>query len=103
LRNSLVTAERTAAEVRAEAERQADELLEQARRKGREQRGAAEREHRRLEADVRRLELVERELHASLRAFLLAGLELVGDHEPAAETPVVEVPTRRRKPERTRV
>jgi cell division initiation protein len=93
LRNTLVTAERSAAEVRAEAERKAEELLEQARKEVREHQAAVEREHSRLNAEIRRLELVERELHASLRAFLLAGLELVEDHEPTSEASVVEVPT----------
>ena len=90
--DSLVTAERAAAEVRADAEERAEELLEEARRKSQEHRSGAQREHGRLTAEIRRLELVERELHTSLRAFLLAGLELVEDRDTAVEAPVVEVP-----------
>jgi cell division initiation protein len=92
LRNALVTAEHSAAEVRAGAEEQAKELLEEARQKAREQHAGAKKERSRLKAEIRRLELVERELHASLRAFLLAGLELVEDREVPAEAPVLEVP-----------
>jgi cell division initiation protein len=92
LSESLVTAERAAAEVRKKAKEQAEELLEQAREESMETQRAAERNRARLNDEIRRLELVERELHASLRAFLLAGLELVEDSESAPKSPVVEVP-----------
>jgi cell division initiation protein len=92
LRNTLITAERAASDVRADAERQAELLLEEARKKTREQNSSAKRERSRLRAEIRRLELVERELQAGLRAFLLAGLELVEDNEAPPEAPVVEVP-----------
>jgi hypothetical protein len=45
-----------------------------------------------LENEIDRLELVERELQTSLRAFLLAGLELVEDREASRTAQVVEVP-----------
>jgi hypothetical protein len=51
----------------------------------------------RLKNEIDRLELVDRELQASLRAFLLAGLELVEDREATRTAPVVEVPLPTRK------
>jgi cell division initiation protein len=92
LSESLLTAERAGAEVREKANEQAEELLQQAREKGKELQRAAKRNRDQLEAEIRRLELVERELQASLRAFLLAGLELVEDRDAAPKPPVVEVP-----------
>jgi cell division initiation protein len=92
LGDSLVTAERAAAEVREHAEQQAEELLKQARGKAREHQAEAKRDRNRLHGEIRRLEMVEHELQASLRAFLLAGLELVEDREAAPKAPVVEVP-----------
>jgi cell division initiation protein len=91
LSDSLITAERAAAEVRAQAEEDSKELLEQARVRSKEQQRASRSEHERLQAEIRRLEQVEQELLASLRAFLLAGLELVEDRE-GRTSPVVEVP-----------
>ena len=92
LSEGLLTAERAGAEVREKAKEQAEELLQQAREQSREAQRAAKRRRDQLNAEIRRLQLVERELHASLRAFLLAGLELVEDREAAPKSPVVEVP-----------
>jgi len=89
---SLVTAERAASEVREQAKRDAKELLEKARRRIKQQQAGAKQRRSRLEAEVQRLELVEGELLGSLRAFLLAGLELVEDRETITKAPVVEVP-----------
>jgi cell division initiation protein len=92
LSESLVTAERAGAEVREKAEEQAKELIRQAREKSSETQMMAQRDRDRIKDEIRRLELVERELQASLRAFLLAGLELVEASEAPPEAPVVEVP-----------
>jgi len=89
---SLVTAERAASEVREQAEREAKQLLEETRKKGKEHQARAKQRRSRLEAEIQRLEVVERELLRSLRAFLLAGLELVEDREAPTKAPVVEVP-----------
>jgi cell division initiation protein len=89
---SLLNAERAGAEVRERAKEQAEELLQQAREQSKETQRAAKRRRDQLNAEIRRLQLVERELQASLRAFLLAGLELVEDREAAPKSPVVEVP-----------
>jgi cell division initiation protein len=92
LSESLLTAERAGAEVRERAEEKAEALLQHAREQGKEAQRAANRQRDELNAEIRRLELVERELQASLRAFLLAGLELVEDREAKPKPPVVEVP-----------
>ena len=91
LSNSLVMAERAAAEVRAQAERDAEEILEQARARSRERESGAIEQSTRLKNEIERLELVKRELHASLRAVLLAGLELVDDRDPTEPSPVTEL------------
>jgi cell division initiation protein len=95
--DSLVTAERAAAEVRAKAATDAEGLLAQARAKSKAQQRDVKAERGRLKNEIDRLEMVERELQASLRAFLLAGLELVEDREAAPTAPVVEVPLSSRK------
>jgi cell division initiation protein len=92
LSDSLVTAERAAAEVRAQAAKDAEELLARARAEGKAQQKELEARRIRLKSEIDRLEMVERELQASLRAFLLAGLELVEDREGTGTAPVVEVP-----------
>lgn len=89
---SLVTAERAASEVREQAKRDAKQLLEEARKKSKEQQARAKQQRSRLQAEIQRLEVVERELLRSLRAFLLAGLELAEDREAMTQAPVVEVP-----------
>jgi len=97
LSDSLVTASRAGAEVRAQGAKDAEELLAQARAESKAREREAKAERGRLKNEIERLEMVERELHASLRAFLLAGLELVEDHEAAPSAPVVEVPLPNRK------
>jgi cell division initiation protein len=92
LSDSLVTAERAAAEVRAKAAKEAEELLAQVRARSRAQHKEMDARRTWLENEIDRLEMVERELQASLRAFLLAGLELVEDREATRTAPVVEVP-----------
>jgi cell division initiation protein len=97
LSESLVTAERAAAEVRAQATRDAEELLAQARAESKAQQRDIKAQRNQLKNEIGRLEMVERELQASLRAFLLAGLELVEDREATRSAPVVEVPLSNRK------
>ena len=92
LSGSLVAAERAAAEVRAQAGKEAAKLLAQGRAEKKAQLKELDEERAWLENEIDRLELVERELQASIRAFLLAGLELVEDREASRSAPVVEVP-----------
>lgn len=83
LRNSLVSAERAADELRAQAGKEADLVVEEAHVRAREitAEGAAERE--RTYAEIRRLQGLETETRASYRAFLTLALDrLESDTEP---------------------
>ena len=82
LRNTLVSAERSADELRAQAHREADVILDEARVKAREIGGSAESERERVRADIRRLKNVEAQMRAEYRAFLVTALDrLEGDTE----------------------
>ncbi len=75
LRNALVSAERTADELRAQARREADVILEEARAKAREVVSAAEGERERVRAEIRRLKGLEADVRREYRAFLMAALD----------------------------
>ena len=77
LRNSLVSAERAADDLRAQAGKEADVILDEARLRGREIVGEAEAERERIRAEVRRLKALEAEVLAGYRAFLQGALERV--------------------------
>jgi cell division initiation protein len=80
LRNTLVSAERSADELRAQAHREADVILDEARVKAREIGGGAESERERVRADIRRLKTVEAQMRSEYRAFLVTALDrLEGD------------------------
>jgi cell division initiation protein len=80
LRNTLVSAERSADELRAHARREADLILEEARVKGREIVRSAEAERERVRDEIRRLKTLEADVRRDYRAFLLAALDrLEGD------------------------
>jgi cell division initiation protein len=82
LRNTLVSAERSADDLRAQAHREADLILDEARVKAREIGGGAETERERVRADIRRLKTVEAQMRADYRAFLVTALDrLEGDTE----------------------
>ena len=85
LRNTLVSAERSADDLRAQARREADVILEEARVKAREIAGGAEAERERVRAEIRRLKALESETRRDYRAFLLAALDrLEGDTDERA-------------------
>jgi cell division initiation protein len=80
LRNALVSAEKAADELRAQAGREADVILEEARVRGREIVANAEVDRERVLAEVRRLRTLETDVRADYRGFLLAALDrLEGD------------------------
>jgi cell division initiation protein len=80
LRNSLVSAERAADELRAQAGKEADVIVDEARVRAREITAAAETERERVLSEVRRLRSLETEVRADYRGFLLAALDrLEGD------------------------
>jgi cell division initiation protein len=85
LRNSLVAAERAADELRAQAGKEADVILEEARVRAREITAGAEADRERVRTEIRRLKALEAEVRAGYRAFLLTALDRVeGDSEDRA-------------------
>jgi cell division initiation protein len=82
LRNTLLSAERMADELRARAHKEADLIVAEARARAREITGSAEAERERIQSDIRRLRTLESESRADYRAFLLAALDrLEGETE----------------------
>lgn len=75
LRKSLVSAERAAAERRAQAGREADTIVEEARVRAREIVAVAELERERVRTDIRRLKALEADARARHRAFLIAAID----------------------------
>jgi cell division initiation protein len=84
LRNTLVSAERSADDIRVQARREADLVLEEARAKARETTVAAEAERERVKAEIRRLKSLESDMRAEYKSFLLRSLDRV---ESDTETP----------------
>jgi cell division initiation protein len=87
LRNTLVSAERSADELRAQAHREADVILDEARIKARELGGGAESERERVRADIRRLKTVEAQMRADYRAFLVTALDRLESETEEREAP----------------
>jgi cell division initiation protein len=83
LRSTLLSAERMADDVRAQAHREAEVIIAEARARARDVTGGAEMERERIAADVRRLRSLQADLRAEYRGFLHAALErLDADTEP---------------------
>jgi cell division initiation protein len=95
LRDTMMSAERAAEDLRAQARREYDMLLQEARLKAREVVLEAESERERIRAEIRRLQTARSELRASYRAFLQAALErLDSELEERRDTRAdVEAPT----------
>ena len=88
LRNTLLSAERMADELRARAHHEADLIVEEARAKAREIAATAEADEQRVRDEIRRLRVLEADVRAEFRAFLASALERL-QGEPAA---LVEAP-----------
>jgi cell division initiation protein len=85
LRNTLVSAERSADELRTQAHREADVILDEARLKAREIADGAESERERIRTDIRKLKSIEAQMRAEYRGFLVTALDrLEGDTEDRA-------------------
>ena len=85
LRQTLVSAERSADDIRAQARREADLVLEHARSEARETVIQGENERERLNAELRRLRSLESDMRAEYKAFLEAQLgKLSSDAETVA-------------------
>jgi cell division initiation protein len=77
VKETLLTAQRAAEGVRAQAQQEADRIVREGDEEGERLRERAKADLVRLQAEIERLKVVEQELRASLRAFLLAGYELI--------------------------
>jgi cell division initiation protein len=82
LRNTLISAERMAEDVRGQARREADVIISEARSVARSVVSGAENERERIQGEIRRLRTLEVDVRADYRAFLVAALDrLEGDTE----------------------
>ena len=80
LRNTLLSAERMADDVRGQARREADVIVAEARSTARDIVSGAENERERIQGEIRRLRNLEVDVRAEYRAFLVAALDrLEGD------------------------
>ena len=80
LRNTLLSAERMADDVRGQARREADVIVAEARSTARDIVSGAENERERIQGEIRRLPNLEVDVRAEYRAFLVAALDrLEGD------------------------
>jgi cell division initiation protein len=80
LRNTLISAERMADDVRGQARREADVIISEARSTARDIVSGAESERERIHGEIRRLRSLEVDVRAEYRAFLVAALDrLEGD------------------------
>jgi cell division initiation protein len=75
LRNTLLSAERMADELRARAHREADLIVEEARARAREIAATAEGEQERTRDEIRRLRALETDVRAEFRGFLASALD----------------------------
>jgi len=87
LRDTLMSAERSADELRAQAHREHEVLVQEARVKAREIVTEAETQRERLRAEVRRLERARTEMRVGYRMFLQAALERLEDDVEGQEAP----------------
>jgi cell division initiation protein len=85
LSDTLVTAQRAAEELRAEAGREAQQLKDEALAQTRSAKTEAERELEELRVEIERFRTLERELRSNLRAFLEEALRTVARDDDAAE------------------
>jgi cell division initiation protein len=75
LRNTLISAERMAEDVRTQARREAEVIIAEARAAAREITLAVESERERIVTEIRRLRSVEADLRAEYRSFLVSALD----------------------------
>jgi cell division initiation protein len=75
LRNTLISAERMADDVRTQARREADVIIAEARAVARDVVAGAESERERIHGEIRRLRTLEVDVRAEYRAFLVSALD----------------------------
>lgn len=84
LRDSVLTGQRVAEEVKAEAAKKAEALIEDARTKAAKIIADAQREREEHTAEIERLRSVERDVQANCRAMLVSALEALGSSDGAS-------------------
>lgn len=82
LRDSLVTGQRAAEEVKSEAARQAEALIQEAQAKAQKIVERAQRERDAVKAEITRLHGVEQDVKARCRELLVGALEAIGQQQP---------------------
>jgi cell division initiation protein len=90
LTETLAAADKAAAELRKEAEHDADALLAQAREKARASQIALKGQQTKLKNEVERLRKLEKEQRDELRTFLTGALELIEDRMATKPIPLIE-------------
>jgi len=80
--------ENAASELRAQAALDAEALLEQAREKGKAQQSSVKAQQTRLKNEIERLKAVEQELQGNLRLFVRSAQELLEDRKATTPSPV---------------
>jgi cell division initiation protein len=86
LRNTLMSAERAADEMRSQARKEAELLVEEARSAAREIIVTAENERERIRMETRRLRSLENEIRADYRSFLVGALDRLNSVSETTET-----------------
>jgi cell division initiation protein len=81
LRDSLVTGQRAAEEVKSEAAKQAEAMLREAQREAEKILAGAERERDAITTEITRLKRVEDDVKSRCRALLTGALEAIGQQE----------------------
>ncbi len=81
LRKTLVTAERSADVLRADARRDAERIIREAEQRARELVGESHHERERIRHEIIRLEEREREFRARFKAMIQATASIVEDYE----------------------
>jgi cell division initiation protein len=89
LRDTLITAQRTADQLRTEAQREADRVRGEALADLRQAKAEAERELEGLRSQIEQFRTFERELRSNLRAFLEGALKQAEQPSAPTEAPVV--------------
>lgn len=85
LRDSLVTGQRAAEEVKAEAAKQSETLIQEARAKADKIVTGAQRERETINAEIARLSGVEEDVKSRCRAVLVGALQAIAAPEEAPE------------------
>jgi cell division initiation protein len=93
LRDSVLTGQKAAEELRLDAQRKHDEVVEEARREAERILESGREECAKLQSEIDRLRRVERDVQAGYRAFLVAALEVLeGAAKGGEEAPLGQLP-----------